>query len=238
MLLNFAEAAAGANKLEEAKNALVQIRQRVGYTGDCGLDGITASQQTCMAAVLYERQIELAYEGKRFDDMRRWLLFDGGANFSEIPGAPSSWTLTGWGGNTCTWLGFKPFNGQRRENLEFRVSNDWNDGLGFGTGTTVASDPITGDGEERCKAIDLRKDLSAQQETLKAWYQDHLVRKTRAGDAYDSNQAQMFMHFWAKYYFLGLSQGALNSDVNLLQTIGWQDTNRGNANGSFDPLAE
>ena len=238
VLLNLAEAAAGAGQLEEAKSLLMQIRQRAGYTGDCGLDGITASQQTCMAAVLYERQIELAYEGKRFDDMRRWLLFDGGANFSEIEGAPASWKLTGWGGNTCTWLGFKPFNGQRRENMEFRVSNDWNDGLGYGTGTTVASDPITGDGEERCKAIDLRKDLAEQQETLKTWYQDHLVRKTRAGDSYDSNQAQMYMHFWAKYYFLGLSSGALNSDPNLQQTIGWQDTNRGNANGTFDPLAE
>ena len=64
------------------------------------------------------------------------------------------------------------------------------------------------------------------------------MRKTRAGDSYDSNQAQMYMHFWAKYYFLGLSSGALNSDPNLQQTIGWQDTNRGNANGTFDPLAE
>ena len=33
---------------------------------------------------MYERQIELAYEGKRFDDMRRWmLLFDGGT--LELP---------------------------------------------------------------------------------------------------------------------------------------------------------
>jgi hypothetical protein len=34
------------------------------------LDG---DQAKCMAAIMYERQIELAYEGKRFDDMRRWM---------------------------------------------------------------------------------------------------------------------------------------------------------------------
>ena len=77
-------------------------------------------QAKCMAAIMYERQIELAYEGKRFDDMRRWMLFDGGIELPE--GAPATWKLTGWGGNTCTYLGFKPLNGQRRENLEFRTT--------------------------------------------------------------------------------------------------------------------
>lgn len=48
-----------------------------------------------MAAILYERQIELAYEGKRFDDLRRWMLFDGGSELAD--GAPASWKLTGWG---------------------------------------------------------------------------------------------------------------------------------------------
>ena len=41
-----------------------------------------------LAAVLYERQIELAYEGKAFDDLRRWMLFDGGTETFE--GEPSS----------------------------------------------------------------------------------------------------------------------------------------------------
>lgn len=237
VLLNLAEAAAGSGHLAEAQQQLQLLRQRVGYTGDCGLADITASEQLCMAAVLYERQIELAYEGKRFDDMRRWLLYDGGAAFSSIEGAPASWTLTGWGGNTCAWLGFKPFNGQRRENMEFRVSNDWNDGLGYGTGTTLASDPITGDGEERCAALDLRKPLAGQQEVLRDWYHDYLVRKTKKGDSYN-DQTEMYMNYRAKYYLLGLPYGALSTDANLQQTIGWQDTNRGGANGTFDPLAE
>ena len=88
-----------------------------------------------MAQVLYERQIEFAYEGKRFDDLRRWMLFDGGA--VKVDGAPATWNLTGFGGNTCTYLGFKQLNGQRRENLQFRV----NDEIGIG-GKTYDTDPL------------------------------------------------------------------------------------------------
>ena len=109
VLLNLAEAACGSGHNDVAVEQLKKVRERVGYTGDCGLQAnLISDQAACMAAILYERQIEFAYEGKRFDDMRRWLLFDGGA--VAVPGAPSSWTLTGWGGNTCTWLGVKPMN--------------------------------------------------------------------------------------------------------------------------------
>ncbi len=135
VLLNYAEAACGAGHMDVAVEQLKQIRQRVGYTGDCGLGNIAGDQAACMSAVLYERQIELAYEGKRFDDLRRWMLYDGGA--VEVPGAPATWRLTGWGGNTCTWLGFKPLNGQRRENMEFRLADK------FGVGTEAADgDPM------------------------------------------------------------------------------------------------
>lgn len=238
VLLNLAEVATGAGDLDYAASLLRMIRQRVGYTGDCGLGSITADQATCMSAVLYERMIELAYEGKRFDDMRRWMLFDGGANFSEVNGAPQSWNLTGWGGNTCQWLGFKQFNGQRRENLEFRVNNDedFNGGIG---GTTKSSDPIlSNDEEDLSPVIDLRNSIEPQTAALKKWYASHLVRKQKKGDSYDSNQVPKYMHYFAKYYFLGLPQGALNSDAGLAQTIGWEDSNNGGANGTFDPLAE
>ena len=58
--------------LKEAVDRLKLIRQRVGYTGDCGLQAnLESDPAACMSAILYERQIELAYEGKRFDDCRR-----------------------------------------------------------------------------------------------------------------------------------------------------------------------
>ena len=126
VLLNLAEVACGAGQMGEAVGYLQQIRQRAGYTAEnnYGLQAnLSSDQATCMSAILYERQIELAYEGKRFDDMRRWMLYDGGTQLPE--GAPSSWKLTGWDGNTCTWLGFKQFNGQRRETIEFRVADKY-----------------------------------------------------------------------------------------------------------------
>ena len=138
VLLNLAEAACGAGQLQEAVGYLQQIRARAGYTAanNYGLQAnLAGDQATCMSAILYERQIELAYEGKRFDDMRRWMLYDGGTQLPE--GAPSSWQLTGWGGNTCTWLGFKAFNGQRREAIEFRLADK------YGVGTTLWNgDPL------------------------------------------------------------------------------------------------
>lgn len=146
VLLNLAEVACGAGDMAYAAEQLRAIRQRAGYNEVASSKGeipnginytnfglpeaITGDPAVCMSAILYERQIEFAFEGKRFDDMRRWLLFDGGVNFEQIAGAPASWKLTGWGGNTCTYLGFKPFNGQRRGNLEFQVNPAINGGLG------------------------------------------------------------------------------------------------------------
>lgn len=232
VLLNLAEAACGAGYLDVAVEQLQKIRARVGYTAEnnYGLpSNISSDQAACMSAILLERQIELAYEGKRFDDMRRWMLYDGGT--TTVPGAPSTWTLTGWGGNTCTWLGFTQFNGQRREKMEFRVADKY--GVG---GTTYDSDPLVKANVERPSGIDLRSDISAQQETLKRWYQNNLVRKDSKGDGRDANHNDLYVTYRAKYYFLGLWLRAMNENPNLPQTIGWNDRN-GNA-GTFDPLAE
>jgi hypothetical protein len=193
---------------------------------------LTGDQATCMSAILYERQIELAYEGKRFDDMRRWMLFDGGA--VKVDGAPDSWTLSGWGGNTCTWLGFKAFNGQRRERIEFRVADK------YGVGTTQwDGDPLLKAGTERPEGVNFSKgDMNEQLEALKAWYQDNLVVKEGKGDGRDSQHNDLYINFRPYYYFLGLSSGVQNSNKALPQTIGWQDYNNGGAAGTFDPLAE
>ena len=233
VLLNYAEAACGAGHMDVAVEQLQKIRSRVGYTAEnnYGLPANLASDQaTCMSAVLLERQIELAYEGKRFDDMRRWMLYDGGA--TKVAGAPDTWTLTGWGGNTCQWLGFTPLNGQRRERMEFRVADKY--GVG---GTTYESDPLIKAGVSRCQPIDLRQPLATQQEQLKTWYQENLVRKDNKGDGRDSYHQDLTISYRAKYYFLGFSLGAMNrNDARLKQTIGWSD-NRGGT-GTFDPLAE
>ena len=238
VLLNYAEAACGAGHMSEAVEQLKLIRQRAGYSGDCGLQGnLSTDQAACMSAVLYERQIELAYEGKRFDDLRRWMLFDGGKG--KIEGAPASWTLTGWGGNTCIWLGFAELNNQRRDNMEFRLNNNY--GVGGTTGD-VSSDPLLKKGVERPSGIDLRKEISDeagnQLTELQEFYNEHFTRKLKKGDAYDSNKQPLKMKFSPRYYFLGFSQGALNNCSGIEQCIGWEDSNNGGSPGTFDPLAE
>ena len=49
-------------------------------TDNYGLGSISGRYEL-IKAVLTERQIELAYEGKRPWDLKRWLLFEGGAGF-------------------------------------------------------------------------------------------------------------------------------------------------------------
>lgn len=70
VLLNLAECAAEVgNKDEEVYEILKSIRERAGITANSdGLYGLkpNMNQQELIEAVLFERRIELAYEGKRF----------------------------------------------------------------------------------------------------------------------------------------------------------------------------
>jgi hypothetical protein len=230
VLLNFAEAACAIGKPAEAIQVLKDIRARAGYDiavagADYGLDvaTLTTDRGKLFGAILYERQIEFAYEGKRFEDMRRWLLWDGGVKFGEVPGgAPSSWTLTGFGGNTCTYLGVAPFNGKRRDNIELRAN-----ALAAETNTT---DPIKAN---RPAALDLKNNLSTQFATLATFYDTYLVRKTRRGD-----EVGKVVTFKPEYYFIGLTSSAQSNNIALKQTIGWHDVTQGSIYGTFDPLAE
>jgi hypothetical protein len=137
VLLNLAEVACGANQLADAEGYLNQVRARAGVSTSGYYDG---TQGGLMSAILYERQVEFAYEGKRFDDCRRWLLYDGGLNFASIPGCPNTWKLSGiWANGTLDFLGVAPLNGQRRDNLIFRVNDSYGSNAEW---TTWYSDPI------------------------------------------------------------------------------------------------
>ncbi|TGE24209.1 RagB/SusD family nutrient uptake outer membrane protein [Hymenobacter aquaticus] len=74
VLLNLAESACGAGNLTEAYAQLKAIRQRAGIEAGDGNYGLAPgmSRAQMFDAILYERQIELAFEGKRFWDLRRW----------------------------------------------------------------------------------------------------------------------------------------------------------------------
>ena len=251
VLLNLAEVACGAGKWQEALPYLQQIRARVGYTAANNYGLNVTDDASCMAAILYERQIEFAYEGKRIEDMRRWMLFDGGTG--TVAGAPATWTLTGWGGNTCTWLGVKPFNGQHRDNMEFMVKNvtekgadtwtDWNN-MPDPIAKTLISDGTVTDWNSfktwRSEyAVDLNNtkadELDAQLEHLQEFYNQYLTRKLKTGDLNGSNTID-YIKFSPRYYLLGIPSGALSNNTTMLQTYGWEDTQ---GHSEFcDPLAE
>ena len=218
-----------------------------------------------MAAILYERQIEFAYEGKRFEDMRRWLLFDGGKDFASV----GCKALTGWGGNTCTYLGFKPFVGQRRDEFVFRLKDQYN--YTDGTSGRTWPMPTRKDGDFRpwieliddtnpdpifksnmggltraqrdAYAIDLsesivKQPLDEQLENLLSFYNTYLTRKKIKGDAYDSNNTPLTMTWNPRYYIWGFSQNEQIANPDLPQTVGWEDYFKSGSNGSYDPLDE
>jgi len=227
VLLNHAEAAAGANHLDEALRALQQIRARVGYTADnnYGLDpSIGGDRARLIAAILYERQIELAYEGKRYADMHRWMLFDGGQGQAAIK---PTWALTGFGGNTCQWLGVKPLNGTKRHTVVLYCK------------TASATDPAL---EARPAALTLDEAMTSQggdyaDEAVRAlaeWYDTYLERKDVNADG---NDDALTLNYRPTYYFLGLRQNAMQTNPTLHQTVGWHDLGR-NADGLFDPLSD
>jgi hypothetical protein len=76
VLLNLAEAAFEVGQDEEAYSALKLIRARAGIeAGSDGYYGLKTSFLTPIELVMRERQVELAYENKRFWDLRRRHLY-------------------------------------------------------------------------------------------------------------------------------------------------------------------
>ena len=249
VLLNFAEAACGANHLSEAWDALIKIRQRVGYTGNCGLDpAIQSSRAKMFEAILYERRIELAYEGKRFDDCHRWMLFDGGVGQSEIDGAPATWEPTGWGGNTCAYLGVTPLNDISIHRIEMYI-----DPAVYMGSRAPESDPFTMATPvlTKPKALTLNEDFTtttnietgeavyadANVKALAEFYLNNLVRKDivtqRTMNAEETDYAKP--QWDKKCYLMGLQSGDESNNPNVAQTIGWASTFGGA--GRFDPLS-
>lgn len=220
VVLNVAESACGKGDDGTALTFLKYIRERVGYTGDCGLSP-TLSGDALMSAILFERQIELAYEGKRFDDMRRWLLWDDSYG-------------------TCTRLGIAPISGNqtRRHGIILAVkpevyvnskagkdSDPFNPTASSYVGkdrTLISLDPDASD-----------SDWNNQMTALDKFYQENLKRVVN--DQLDGTSTPTFyITFLNKYYFLGLKQNILQTGIKLQQNIGWTDYY--GTEGTFNPI--
>ncbi|MCD2422949.1 RagB/SusD family nutrient uptake outer membrane protein [Niabella pedocola] len=77
VMLNYAETANEAGHTADALVLLREIRKRAGIEPGAGsMYGITAVSRTDVRqAIMNERNIELCFEGHRFNDLRRWRLF-------------------------------------------------------------------------------------------------------------------------------------------------------------------
>jgi hypothetical protein len=89
VLMNLAEAANEIGKPDESYTELKALRARAGIAaGTGGLYGLKAnmSKAEMREAVLFERQIEFAFEAKRFWDLRRLRLFETKLNGTKRTG--------------------------------------------------------------------------------------------------------------------------------------------------------
>ena len=87
VLLNYAEAALELGMTDEALDKLNQVRARVCMP-DVPADG--GEGRTLMERIQREREIELAFEGHRYFDVRRWMIapevYTGSSNIIRITG--------------------------------------------------------------------------------------------------------------------------------------------------------
>jgi hypothetical protein len=83
VMINYAECAAETGRLAEAYEILKLIRKRAGIlAGDNDMYGLKTgmSQEEMIQAIMLERKIEFAFEGRRYWDLRRRRLFDSELN--------------------------------------------------------------------------------------------------------------------------------------------------------------
>lgn len=123
LLLNVAECYAAQGKAE-CLTYLGKVRSRVGIlsTDNYGLGSISGRYEL-IKAVLTERQIELAYEGKRPWDLKRWLLFEGGAGFDPNIGGGYNSGTGAYDPELAWGAGWKIYDGQNGRPNYTRTDN-------------------------------------------------------------------------------------------------------------------
>ena len=231
VLLNLAESAVGMGKLgmaDEGYQGLFAIRARIGIpVGVDGYYGVPSGldQYGLFREILYERQVEFAYEGKRFQDMRRWMLWNDDASIQNT---------------TCAQLGVAPLNGTRRHGIILAVKptiyKSSSSGLANDIFNPLSSkyDPT----KVNRTGIGLNPDASdasfvTQITALDNFFTTNLVRVTT--DFIDPTSTPTFSTTYrSKYYFIGIKQSVLKQSPYLFQTKGWEDYY--GADGTFDPL--
>lgn len=210
LVLNLAECYAATNNLQKCKETLAILRKRVGIkegTQYYGLNETVTDRHSALESCLYERRIELAFEGKRFWDIWRWLLFDGGQ------GAELQLSTT----NTCNALGISQLNGCNRTSkyLDLKkgsYSYGENDAL-LNKRAGISVDPASADFKEKLSQ-------------LADFYEAHFQFGDPTSPAdHDANNKEAHILWRGNYYFNGLSKSVLDNNNWLGQVQGWTDEN-------------
>ncbi len=208
LLLNIAECYAATNQISDCLDYLGKVRARVGIpaTNNYGIGNLTDKYEA-IEACLYERRIELAYEGKRFWDIQRWMLY----NDDEVAG-----------NNTCAKLRLNTINGTCRTGSYLMTL----DTVRFTAPVTVAGDPYI---VQRI-GITFNPDLSLpesriQLNQLANFYKSHFkIAPLKPNQAMDKiNSLPAFIDWKQNYYIQGLHSEVLNYNPWLKQTQGWTD---------------
>ncbi len=201
LLLNIAECYAAKGDIMNAVTYLTKIRQRVAIpsANNYGI-GTPASKYAAIEACLYERRVELAYEGKRYWDVQRWMLYN-----DDVAA----------GNTTCVKLGVTPINGTAR------TGRYWQ----YNTTAPNSTDPLLA----TRKTILCDPDASAatfatQLNNLKTYFDANLkVVGTDQPMDKDGSGLPVFINFRQNYYVSGLNASVLSLNPWLLQTNGWND---------------
>ncbi|MEO6188053.1 MAG: RagB/SusD family nutrient uptake outer membrane protein [Ginsengibacter sp.] len=72
VLLMYAEAANEIGKIDEARDAVNEVRERPGVNMPDLTAGNTDTKDKMFQAIVHERRVELAFEFHRYNDLRRW----------------------------------------------------------------------------------------------------------------------------------------------------------------------
>nr|WP_320058326.1 RagB/SusD family nutrient uptake outer membrane protein [uncultured Bacteroides sp.] len=200
LLLNLAECYAATGNAGEAVKLIGNIRKRVGIPAGDGTYGVGSitDKNEAIKACLRERQIELAYEGKRYWDIWRWMLYNDDATDNN---------------NTCSVLGISQLNNTYRVGKVLHVKNyvGGNDPL---TSSIAAFTPIDLD-----KTTDLQGDLTKLGEF---WTQNFDIVDTDT-PVDNVNNTQAVITWRQNYYLSGLPENVLQMNPWLLQSKGWHD---------------
>ena len=205
LLLNIAECYAALGQTGNTSAYLGRIRNRVGIpaANNYGIGTLT-DKYTAIEAVLYERRVELAYEGKRYWDVQRWMLYDN----AVLPG------LTG---GTVSKLGLTPINGTQRTGNYLQYKN---------TAASSTVDPLAASRASVAADPDAAN-FQAQLTALAAFYNTNFIRTALITPLDNFSGLPVKIKFNPNYYISGLNNTALTQNPWLLQTVGWNDANGG-----------